>query len=324
MDKINSNLINNQQGVALISAILIVAIVVTAAAFLSFEQQLWIRQAENISDRALAESVRRGAMQGALIILEEDAKDSTTDHLDEDWYKASLGGPIGDGGFVGLIRDAQALFNLNSLVKKDGTPNKKNIDMFKRLLSAQNIDPNLAEAVVDWLDEGSRTRPYGAEDIDYLDVKIPYRTANQKFSSIEELRLVKGFDTKSVNKLRDYLTALPENNTSININTAPIEVLKAMFTNPPTDTVIQDLIVDKRPFNKKAQLMTNLAGQARPAITDYNVMTAYFNVNVDVTFGRLTRRSVALVKRENNNTARILWQNQQVLILIADDDESDE
>ncbi|GMR18040.1 MAG: GspK family T2SS minor pseudopilin variant XcpX [Gammaproteobacteria bacterium] len=323
MDKINSSSISNQRGVALISTILIVAIVVTATAFLSFEQQLWIRQAENISDRARAESVRRGAMQGALILLEEDAKDSTTDDLTEEWYTALLGGQVGDGGFVGTIQDAQSLFNLNSLINSDGkTHNPRNTAMFRRLLSAQSIDPNLVDAVLDWLDKDSQQRAYGAEDIAYLDQKIPYRIANQKFSSVEELRLVQGFDMKSVNKLRNYLTALPDNTTPININTAPPEILKAMFTIPPTDAVIQGSIINKRPFKNKSELAANLTGQTSPDIIDYGVRTAYFNVNVTVTFGRLVRRSVALVHRTNTKTARILWQNQWVPILITEDDES--
>ena len=234
---------HTQRGVALVMAVLIVAIIVTATTFLAFEQQLWIRQSENIADHALTESVRRGALEGALIILSEDAKDNITDDLEESWHSAPLGGEVGSGMFIGQIDDAQGRFNLNSLVKKDGQPDPKYLAVFRRLLSLNDIDPNLADAVVDWIDADGQQRPYGAEDISYLGQQIPYRAANQSFSSVEELVLVQGFDAEMLNKLRDYLTALPEP-TPININTAPAEVLKSLDIKI-TDQITENIITKR-------------------------------------------------------------------------------
>lgn len=312
--------IYRQSGVALISALLIVAMVVSVTAFLAFETQLWIRQAENISGRAMSESVRRGAMEGALVMLLEDKKNNLTDHMDEEWFGEPLAGEVEGGVFIAHIYDAQARFNLNNLVKSDGTVNPDYVAIFQRLLVAVDLDETLADAVVDWLDNGSSQRPNGAEDLEYLDKKIPYSTANQLFSSVQELRLVKGFDGETVDRLTEFLSALPQP-TPININTAPPTIIQILFVRQIPDAIITKL-KETRPFDNKTDLMTLLKGYPAPNQATYDVKTDYFNVNVQTQFGQLTRRSQALIYRKNKNDARIVWQNQQVIILTPEDDES--
>ena len=49
-----------QTGLALITVMLIVAMVASISAFLSLGQQIWLRQSGNIYDRSQAEAVRQG------------------------------------------------------------------------------------------------------------------------------------------------------------------------------------------------------------------------------------------------------------------------
>ena len=60
--------LQHQRGLALITAMLVVAIAATTAAYLSLDQQIWLRQAQNLSDRAQAEVVRAGALEWAIKI----------------------------------------------------------------------------------------------------------------------------------------------------------------------------------------------------------------------------------------------------------------
>ena len=78
---------SKQRGLALITAMLVVAIAATTAAYLSFDQQIWLRQSQNLTDRAQAEVVRAGAQEWAITILAKDAKDSQSDDLTEDWAR---------------------------------------------------------------------------------------------------------------------------------------------------------------------------------------------------------------------------------------------
>ena len=54
-----------------------------------------------------------------------------------------------------------------------------------------------------------------------------YRVANRPLVSVTELMLVKGFDRNAIDKLLPYVSVLPEP-TPININTAPLEVLRSL------------------------------------------------------------------------------------------------
>ncbi len=311
-----------QRGIALITAVLIVAIVATVSAHLSLGQQVWVRQAQNLNDRAQADTVAKAAFIWAMLILNEDAKKGpTTDNLTEDWARPLPPLPVEGGAIQGRIVDAQGLFNLNNLVR-DGAPSTPDIGVFQRLLRNLGLDPNLSGAVIDWIDANSQTGAAGAEDSEYLTLQPPYRAANQLIASVEELRLIRGFDAAAVDKLRPLVTALPTTKpTAININTAPAPVVSALFPNLPLSTA-QQLVVarDKTPFTDVGQL-TNRAGQVPDPKITLAVKSDYFIVVVETQFGRLARRSQALVQRgggdpkdksplpipTGTNTTKILW-----------------
>lgn len=292
---------HNQQGLALITAVLVVAIVATVATTLALGEQVWFRQAQNMANRAQAESLRQGALNYAAILLARDT--NQTDDLGEPWAQPLPPLPVEDGMIAFAVSDAQGRFNLNNLLR--GTAD---VDMFKRLLTSQGIDPGLSETLLDWLDSGSTAIPGGAEDVEYLSLPQPYRTANQHLQSVDELRLVKGFTAKIVEKLRPYVTALP-GPTPVNVNTAPDQVLAALFKNLPASAL--QAVLDSRvsqPFADTAKFIAQLqlpAGTTCPASL-CDVKTGYFLVTIDIRYGRLQRRTEALIERTSGK-AKVLW-----------------
>ena len=162
-ERMTSAIRARQQGLALITAMLVVAIAATVAVYVSLDQQVWLRQAQNLSDREQAEVVRAAAEEWAIIILDKDAKDSTNDNLDENWHKPLPVIPVEGGQITGRIDDAQGRFNINNLVLRN---NAADIRVFRNLLTSQSINPDLINAVMDWMDSDSDTRsPDGAEDM---------------------------------------------------------------------------------------------------------------------------------------------------------------
>ncbi|MDH3669691.1 MAG: type II secretion system minor pseudopilin GspK [Gammaproteobacteria bacterium] len=298
---------------AIVTALLVVAIVATSAAFLSLGQQVWLRQAQNLSDRAQAETVRSGALEWAAIILTEDAKDNATDDLTEAWAQDIPPLPAESGLVTGRIVDAQGQYNLNNLVRR-GQISNDDVAVFQRLLVSQELAAELADSVVDWLDTDANTQPSGAEDIDYLNVEPPYRAANQLLQSIGELRLVKGFDRDTVEKLRPLITALPEA-TSININTAPSAVLSALFPDLSLSEA-DDLVSqrDENPFSDVGQLKERLPSDVALPKVPYDIKSSYFEVTIDTLFGRLQRQTVALLHRPSGTPVKVLWQQRQLLV----------
>jgi len=258
-----------------------------------------------MNNRAQAESLRRGALNYAAILLTRD--DAKIDHLGELWAKPLPPLPVEDGMIAFAVYDAQGRFNLNNLVR-NGAPSPADIAMFQRLLTSQGIDPGLSETLRDWLDTDSTVSQGGAEDIDYLSLPQPYRSANQPLQSVDELRLVKGFSAKDVEKLRPYVTALPVP-TSVNVNTAPDQVLAALFTNLPA-AALKPVLESRvsKPFADAAQFIAQLpSGTPPPPPSLYGINTGYFLVTIDIRYGRLQRRTEALIERAGGKSASVLW-----------------
>lgn len=70
-------------------------------------------------------------------------------------------------------------------------------NMFQRTIPANtdyDVDINaLVDALLDWREPGNSPRPNGAKDEYYQTLRPPYRAKKGRFSTVEELLLVKGF-----------------------------------------------------------------------------------------------------------------------------------
>jgi general secretion pathway protein K len=220
----------HNQGVALITAVLITATIAITAVAMAARQTVDVRRTSNIINGDRSYVFALGVESWAMQILMRDKRDNQTDSLNEDW--ALQLPPINVEGAVvtGHIEDMQGRFNLNNLVK-DNKVSPLDMQRFQRLLTIVGLDPNLADAVVDWIDADSDvTQPAGAEDAQYLRAAVPYRAANRPFVSPSELLLVQGFSADAYKALAPYVTALPAR-TAINVNTTSKQVLMALAGN---------------------------------------------------------------------------------------------
>lgn len=319
---------SDQGGVALITAMLIVAIIAALATSLALGQQVWLRQTQNLADLAKAEEVRQGALEYAAAVLERDARSAQTgktDNLQEAWAQPIPPLPV-DGGLVAVsISDAQARFNLNNLVQQgQGVPEE--MQTYRNLLGQLDLSIELVNTLVDWLDADSESLPGGAEDLDYLNHDPPYRTANRALSTIDELRLVKGYTPEVVEKLGPFVTALPAtaSRVRVNVNTAPAEIIAAL-TGADQAQVAQLLKVrDDTPFETTAQFQALFTGNEQLRANSYDVKSNYFIVSVETRIGRIKRRTEALIQRPTTNASKatVLWYRQPPLPLTIDEDKS--
>jgi len=106
--------------------------------------------------------------------------------------------------------------------------NQAQFQVLQRLLTSLELKPGLAQAITDWIDpDQDPLFPDGAEDSDY-NVKNPaYLAANRSMYSISELRLIRGIDQETYDKLAPLVCALPTN-ARLNVNTAPAQLLAAL------------------------------------------------------------------------------------------------
>jgi general secretion pathway protein K len=311
---------SRQRGLALVTAMLVVAIVATVATYLSFRQQVWLRQVQNTTDRATVESVRQGALAYASLYLDEDLRNTKTDNLREKWAQP-LVLPI-EGGQVAIqASDGQARFNLNNVVRNNA-PSAADIGVLQRLLTSLKFDPGLTDALVRWIYPGPQGRSTGTEDLEYLSATPPYRAGNQPLQSVDELRLVKGFTREIVEALRPFVIALP-NATEINVNTASEPVLAALFP-AAGDTVAKQIVQarETKPFDDLGEFDRALPTGTAPPQVPRGVATSYFVADIDVRVGRLWSRTEAVINRVGNKQTKVLWQRARPIQITTDEGKS--
>lgn len=334
-----------QRGVALITAMLIVAIVATLATTVALGQQVWLRQTQNLADLIQAERLRQGALEGAALLLAFDAKNpqtKDTDHLEEEWAKQLKPAAIENGVAVMTIYDAQARFNLNNLARvpgqgqatgsnqgsaQAGIPDRT---IYERLLTQNGLSTELVAPLIDWLDSDSNTQPSGgAEDLEYVNAKTPYRAGNNmELKSVDELLLIKGYTREVVEKLRPYVIALPASAGArpINVNTAEPVVLAALTgLSLPQAEQIADArtsapFKDQAAFKQHPLLVNNQ--QLGSAAATYDVKSGYFIVSVATLVGRIQRITEALIERPSTgNNVQVLWYQYPPVKIVLDLDE---
>lgn len=290
-----------QRGVALVTALLVVSLATVAAVAMATRLQVDVRRTGNLLHGEQAYAYALAAESWAEVILRRDADDSKIDTLAEDWATALP--PIAvEGGFVsGRIEDLQGRFNVNNLVGPDGKPSQPDLEYFKRLLGLLGIEAGLATALLDWIDADiNATFPDGAEDDIYLLENPPYRAANRPLVSISELRLVKGYSPEIITLLEPYITALPQP-TALNVNTASALVLQALHADlGGTDA---EQMIEARGDDGFTELEAFLALDALAGLqldVDVDIKSDWFSVLTDVRVGRGQAQLESRLQRDGN------------------------
>lgn len=301
-----------QRGVALITALLVVALAATAAAAMISRNQLDIRRTENMLHFEQATAYAQGAEQWALAILRRDRKDGDTDTLDEDWATVLPPVPVEGGGLSGHIEDLQGRLNLNNLIK-EGKPSELDQKRLQRLLLMLELDPALAQALLDWLDPDIEPRyPDGAEDDVYSGLSPAYRTANGPLADISELRLIQGFDDKVMEKLTPYVCALPEY-TPLNINTAPAMLLRTL-ADDVSEADIEGLLESRgeKGFASVQKFLEDKAFAGRELTEEGLALSSnYFMVHSLIYIGRIRLPMASLIHRATVADTRVLQRSRE-------------
>jgi general secretion pathway protein K len=310
-----------QRGVAIITALLIVAIATTISISISTRLQLDVRRTGNVIAGDQAYLYTLAAESWSKRILKQDRKDSEIDHLGEDWAIELPPLPVEGGYIQGKLTDLQSCFNINSLLDtgadtNTATSTKLARTRLERLLTNLEIDKANAQAIIDWIDSDLQTTiPDGAEDVYYMNLAQPYRTANTPLQSISELRLIKGFEDPLV-----YATVLPHVcafgvNTPININTATAEVLRSL-ADDLTDSDIEKIIEQRNEtaFNNIGEFTSFSNLKEKIGSTDgLSVDTEYFMLQTESTIGQVRVLSYSVIHRSIDGNTRVIARSQGVI-----------
>lgn len=297
-----------QRGVALITAVLIVALATILATRIGFDSALEQRRSAAAMTLDLAFQVGLGAEAWAASFLKEDFDNDATpkrDHFAEKWATPIPPIPIDGGKIEGRLIDLQGRFNVNNLVTPQRTRNNEGVRQFTQLLEMLDLEEKWADVLVDWLDADTEPAPMnGAEDNIYLSQSPPYRSANGPITSISELMALPEFGRERYEKLRPYITALPIGEP-MNVCTAPGVVLDALNDGTVEYGVDPEALARSREqacFPTKQDLATTFNPQVyQQAEAGLGERSNYFALSALVTIGTTEYSLYSLLYRDPAN-----------------------
>ncbi|MEM8844232.1 MAG: type II secretion system minor pseudopilin GspK [Pseudomonadota bacterium] len=298
----------SQRGIALLTAILILALAVIAATSISANHQLSIKRTENIIFGSQVWSYLHGGEAWSKVILARDLDDDNQyDATSEGWATKIPPLPLPGGYISGQLNDEQAKINVNNLIIGENQ-NPVTRARIERLFSLLEQDPKIVQAIIDWIDPDVQALPPdGAEDDYYIGLEQPYLAANQTMKHISELRLAKGVTQEVYDIVSPYLTALPEN-TSINVNTAEAVVLASVV--PQLSISSAETIVNERedePFESIQEFLSSSSIQGSGVNAQgLSTQSSFFNLESEVKIANSIIRNNSLLQRFNSQNILVI------------------
>ncbi len=326
-----------QRGIALLTAIILVAVAAIVATSIAWQSQLAARRSIAVLTVAQSLAFAKGAEAIAAYALRDKLqKGLKTTAPNQLWAKPY--GPVQmDSGVLleASLEDQSGKFNLNSVVMAagNGTPlpngtsplptgipaqgpsggalveNKNALAIFSALLSDLKINTDFAARLVDWIDADDQpTFPGGAEDSFYLTQQPPHRTLNMPLSSPSEL-LAMGMDRASYERLAPLVTALPVD-TVLNICTAPGEVLDAFAGVHTYALDVKELNSQRQQSNcypGTAAYLSGVTGAQKAYVqTHIGTDSKYFRLRTWITIGTTRFTLYSLINQQGGQIRPIL------------------
>ncbi|WP_026136503.1 type II secretion system minor pseudopilin GspK [Pseudomonas sp. CBZ-4] len=192
-----------QRGMAIISALLIAAVVAVIAGGMLTRQTVFTRSLEAEQLRVQGQWLLQGSLERSRQMLWEARQKDVLTRLDQPWAYAQR------GAFEGRIEDEQGKFNLRNLVNRQ-LPDAEQLQSFERLCRTLGVDPAVSRRI--------SQRVIGSYEVP---AKYPM------LRSVDELSAIEGLDPVLLRRLQRYISVLP-GQSWVNGNTASAEVLSAV------------------------------------------------------------------------------------------------
>lgn len=356
---------SEEGGFALIVVLLVLMVVAIVATDLSHSSRIQAYLARNARNDMAIEEAARGWIEVVKAKLAYDLSQNQIDSEEDEWASEEIqSASLGEVSLEALVVDEASKFDLRKVKSPDKAVRALARERFKRLIQSfrqgsgheltTGDGETLLEALDDYLErEEGGTFPIpevGKDDLPIL--------------SIDELRMVAGFqdpedrskqilydafeeeteedleeteEVKPLPGLHRFLTLHSEG--LININTAPVEVLRCLFPDE-SQWNLADSIVDYRsgqasnyedeesagtgdeesewmPF-KSIQDLTKVEGITSKILSDAKIdgnsvtmASSVFSITVFATRDNLTRQFRAIVKRHGKGFRTLLFEERK-------------
>jgi general secretion pathway protein K len=247
----------------------------------------------------------------AKVILRADQRAGAVDHLGEPWAvpvvdtrldeTVTAGAKLDEGArkamLAGQIADAQALFNLNSLVGGNGVASETHVAALRKLLSLVGRPESAADLVVDRVLQSAPRVLEGR-------IVPPQR---EPVLRLADLLDIPGVDLVTVKALEPFVTVLPRA-TTININTASPEVIAAAIPAMELSGARRFVARRERTFYRTlGDVSADIEGQPVLSPEMLAVGSAYFIVTGVIRYDRVESQSETLLER-GSDRVEVVWQ----------------
>ncbi len=283
-----------EHGIALLVTLLVTALLTLTVLEFTYSSQVEYRRAVHwararraalLADAGV-ELAREILTYSPLLYLAEFLQEKKADSLAELWARLCLedgpnrctttgaeictweaGEPGEHESFAIRIEDASGRLNLNRLAgaPQPGNSPSAEAQMLDSLLLGAGLDRALAGPIIDWVDANNQAFAFapGAEAQQYLTDGKPYTPRNGELGTFRELALVHGIGAAELAALSRITTVLPAGapqGRTININTAPIEVLRAL--DPDIEPLVWSIHEERcrKPFTSPQDVQDRLSG----------------------------------------------------------------
>lgn len=218
-----------ERGAAVVSALIIVAIVAALTTSLFQRQTASTRRIENEMARVQARMLLAGGIDWARLVIRDHGRRESTTRGDQIWATPVLDTRIERPGddrvavFSGQVQDEQGKYNLSNLASH-GVPQPEQERVLRRLLDLQRLPDTLAARIIEVI--AASQPPAQPADAPVQGGQAPQARAPLP-RGIDDVSALLGLEAAPRNALRRTMTVLPVA-TSVNVNTAPPEVIAAL------------------------------------------------------------------------------------------------
>ncbi|HIJ88784.1 MAG TPA: type II secretion system minor pseudopilin GspK [Desulfuromonadales bacterium] len=250
--------LKNESGFALILTLIVTALMVAVVVEMIHQVYVDTSLSRNFRDGQQASILAESGATGGAKLLQMMLADRSYTALSDRWA-TPLRLEDEAGSLLITVSEESGKININGLVQPNGEYEPFTLALLQRLGTRLKLPADLWSAVADWIDSNDMPRSGGVESAYYRALKPPYSPRNGKLMTLIELSLVKGFTPEMPGTLQPYLTIFSDQagspQSTVNINTAPLEVLAAL--DDRIDSRMAERIVEERrllPFKSTGEL----------------------------------------------------------------------
>jgi general secretion pathway protein K len=307
-----------QRGAAIVTALLVVTLASVIVSALFYRESVAVRSIENRLALSQTRWVERAALDWAKVILRSDQ--TPYDHQADVWGTPVVdtqldetvtgGAKIGDSArnafLAGSVTDAQAKFNVNTLVDANGNPSPVHQAAMTKLMTLLGLPESLVQQALARI---LKTRTRSVDDN-----QVPPSAI--RLIQFGDLRDILGFEESVMRALEPYVTVLPDETTTVNLNTASAEVIAAMIPNVQLSAVKSFVAQRDRlplPTLSAANAQMGMDTSVTLDATLLSVNTRYFWVHGLIRYDRVQSQTETLIRRASGGprgSIQVVWQHR--------------